>query len=101
MGRELGPGCEGPEPIDASAMSRASATRPRAIELSLSPTPNRPGYFSAQLGGRCILKASRQPLYDAARVLLGEGLAPETPIATRHAGSPIVATRSTLAEASK
>ena len=42
--------------------------------------------FFADLDGRqlCIF---RRPLLDAPRVLLAEGIDPETPIATRHAGA--------------
>ena len=46
----------------------------------------RHGLFFADLYGRqlCIF---RRPLLAAPRVLLAEGVDPETPIATRHAGA--------------
>jgi hypothetical protein len=56
--------------------------------------------FVATLDGRqlCI---SRQPLLDAARVLINEGINPATPIATRHAGAGFDATTSTVGTAAK
>lgn len=72
-----------------------------AFELVLTPAPNRPGHYAAHLGERCILRASRQPLFDVARALSGEGVPPEAILTTKHAGSSIVATRSTVGEASR
>lgn len=43
------------------------------------------GKFFAHLDGRQIC-ISRQPLLDAARILLAEGVGPKTPIITRHVG---------------
>jgi hypothetical protein len=42
--------------------------------------------FEARIDGRLIC-TSRQPLLDAARVLLAEGLDPETYLVMRHLGS--------------
>jgi len=58
------------------------------------------GKFVATLDGRqlCI---SRQPLLDAARVLLADGVDPEIPIATRHAGSDFDAMTSTVGTAAR
>ena len=58
------------------------------------------GKFVATLDGRqlCI---SRQPLLDAARVLINEGIDPATPIATRHAGADFDAMTSTVGAAAK
>ena len=58
------------------------------------------GKFVITLDGRqlCI---SRQPLLDAARVLINEGIDPATPIATRHAGSGFDAMTSTVGTAAK
>ena len=55
----------------------------------------------ACLGERVILESSRQPLLDAARFLLGEGVTPDTRIAMRHQGSPHVALSSTVGKAAK
>ena len=58
------------------------------------------GKFLVTLDGRqlCI---SRQPLLDAARVLLADGVDPETSIATRHAGAGFDAMTSTVGAAAK
>jgi hypothetical protein len=57
------------------------------------------GKFVVTLDGRklCIF---RQPLLDA-RVLITEGVPPETPIATRHAGADFDAMTSTVETAAK
>jgi len=55
----------------------------------------------ACLGERVILESSRQPLLDAARVLLGEGADPRTRIQMRHAGAIHVALSSTVGKAAK
>ena len=60
----------------------------------------RPGLFLADLDGRQLCN-SRQPLLDASRVLLAEGVNPETPIASRHAGSGFDAMTSTVGAAVK
>lgn len=59
------------------------------------------GRFEARLGGRVILKSSRQPLLDAARVFLAEGVPPDTRIAMRHEDSPHVALSSSIGAAAK
>jgi hypothetical protein len=41
--------------------------------------PLRHGRFRARLGDRVIVKSSRQPLLDAARVLLATGAGPAAP----------------------
>jgi hypothetical protein len=58
------------------------------------------GKFVVTLDGRqlCI---SRQPLLDAARILIKEGIDPATPIATRHAGAGFDAMISTVGAAAK
>ncbi len=81
--------------------SRSTSVVTQVFELVLTPTPNRPGHYAAHLGERCILRASRQPLFDGARVLAGEGVPPDALLSTRHAGSSILATRSTVGEASR
>jgi hypothetical protein len=66
----------------------------------LCPTFNRHGErlhgkFVVTLDGRqlCI---SREPLLAAARVLIKEGVPPETPVVTRHAGAGFDAMTSTV-----
>jgi hypothetical protein len=48
-----------------------------------------------------LICSSRQPLLDAARVLLAEGAAPDTQIEMWHAGADHVALRTTLVTAAK
>jgi len=61
------------------------------VAFEIVVTPLRCGKFAARLGDRIILKSSRQPLLDAARVLLAEGADPEARIGMRHAGANHVA----------
>ena len=75
------------------------------LRVILRPAFNRHGArlhgkFVVTLDGRqlCI---SRQPLLDAARVLIKEGVDPATPIATRHAGAGFDAMTSTVGAAAK
>ena len=75
------------------------------LRVILRPAFNRHGArlhgkFVVTLDGRqlCI---SRQPLLDAARVLINEGIDPATPIATRHAGAGFDAMTSTVGAAAK
>ena len=75
------------------------------LRVILCPAFNRHGArlhgkFVATLDGRqlCI---SRQPLLDAARVLIKEGVDPATPIATRHTGAGFNALTSTVGVAAK
>ena len=77
--------------------------RLRPLTINVSPAfdgqgVRRHGLFFADLDGRqlCI---SRQPLLDASRVLLAEGIDPETPIVTRHAGADFDAMMSTVGAA--
>ena len=56
------------------------------------------GRFVATLAGRQLC-TSREPLLAASRVLLAEGVAPESPIATRHAGADFDAMMSTVGTA--
>jgi len=70
-------------------------------DFVLLASPLGHGRFMACLGERVILESSRQPLLDAARFLLGEGVTPDTRIAMRHQGSPHVALSSTVGKAAK
>ena len=90
-------------PVVHTDIKALAATWP--LTLILRPAFNRHGArlhgkFVVTLDGRqlCI---SRQPLLDAARILLTEGVSPETPIATRHAGAGFDAMTSTVGAAAK
>ena len=78
-----------------------------AVELDLVPAREKNangaklGRYDAVLPDGRVLARSRQPLFAAARTLLSEGFAPETAITARHAGSEIVAMRSTVGEAAQ
>ena len=75
-------------------------TAPARVDLELVPVRGRPGYFAAILpDGRAMVRASRQPLLDAARALAAKGHSPETLLAARHHRGPIVAMRSTIVAA--
>ena len=70
--------------------------------IVIEETSQRRGKFSAHLlDGRKLLSSSRQPLLDAARVLLAQGIPPETPLAMQHKGSATIAMTSTVGEAAK
>jgi hypothetical protein len=62
---------------------------------------SRPGRFIACLGERILHTATRQPLLDCARILLGEGADPMARIEMRHAGAEYVALSSTIGAAAK
>ena len=75
------------------------------LRVILRPAFNRRGErlhgrFVATLDGRqlCI---SRQPLLDAARGLIDEGIDPATPIAIRHTGAGFDALTSAVGAAAK
>jgi hypothetical protein len=72
-------------------------TMPGPIIITVSPIGR--GRFEARVGDRIILKSSRQPLLDAARVLLAEGIPPDTRITMRHAGANHDALSSTVGKA--
>jgi hypothetical protein len=69
------------------------------IELVLVPAGI--GRYVATLDGKSIVRPTRQPFLDAARVLLALGHDPATLIEASHRGSAIVAMRSTIGEAAK
>jgi hypothetical protein len=57
--------------------------------------------FDGAIDGRSIVTRSTTPFCDAARVLLAEGIKPNTTLVMRHAGSAADALRSTVGVASK
>jgi hypothetical protein len=66
--------------------------------LELVVAPAGAGKFTARLDGR-ELCVSTKPFLDAARVLMVEGVDPETVLQMRHEGSTTVALRSTVGTA--
>ncbi len=83
-------------PVRNPSTGRANPQRAGAV---VSPLGH--GRFEARLGERVILGSSRQPLLDAARVLLAEGADPGARIQMRHAGAIHVALSSTVGKAAK
>ena len=77
------------------------------VELELVPVCEKSangaklGRYDAVLPDGRVLVRSRQPLFDGARKLLAEGVAPDTALTTRHQGSAIIAMHSTVGEAAK
>jgi hypothetical protein len=73
------------------------AIRPSISRKSGDPLP---GIYDSRLmpEGR-VLCTSRQPLLDAARVLIAEGHHPSAPIVMRHDGSGVDSFRTTLGKA--
>ena len=57
------------------------------MRIYLTVSPTRAGMFEGRIDDRLIC-ISRQPLLDAARVVLAEGFDPNTYLVMRHAGSP-------------
>jgi hypothetical protein len=55
--------------------------------------------FDGKVEGRFVVERSTTPLCDAARVLLAEGIKPDTVLVMRHAGSIADALRSTVGAA--
>lgn len=69
------------------------------VSININVRPSGNGRFVAYLGDRPLCRPTSTPFFTAARVLLNEGASPDTPLAMRHEGSPIVAMRSTIEEA--
>jgi hypothetical protein len=69
------------------------------INIDVQPIGSRSGRympgFQAFLGERLICE-SKTPFLSAARVLLREGVAPDTPLTMTHQGSSTVSLRSTV-----
>jgi hypothetical protein len=57
---------------------------------------NRGPLFLAMVDGRRIVERTSQPLIDACRALLLEGVDPKTPVVMQHSNSPHAALRSTV-----
>jgi hypothetical protein len=72
------------------------STQPTVL-IEVSPSARNPSRFVARetVGGR-VLGTFSAPLCGSARVLLAEGLAPDTAIEMRHSGSKTIALRTKL-----
>jgi hypothetical protein len=57
--------------------------------------------FDATISDRVVVRRSTQPLLDACRVLLAEGVASSTTVAMRHAGSEVNALSTTVGYGAK
>lgn len=75
----------------------------RTITITVHPLnpPLGRGRFEVRLGDLIILKSSRQPLLDAARLFQAEGFSPDDRIVMRHAGADHDALSSTIGAAAK
>jgi hypothetical protein len=72
-----------------------------ALVVSVAPVAGRPGYFTARLGHRMLVAASRSPFVDSCRTLLARGVNPDTTIAMRHRGADHDALRARLGTAAR
>jgi len=78
-----------------------SATpHPKETAIHVSISPARGGRYHARVQDRHLC-TSRTPFFAAARVLMAEGIDPETPITLGHEGSAIVSLRSTIGQAAR
>jgi len=59
------------------------------------------GHFRPYVGSRPLGRATSTPFYSAARVLLSEGVSPDTVITMQHEGSSIISLRSTIGKAAR
>jgi hypothetical protein len=82
--------------------SEGAAGRPSLV-IVVSPIGTSPGYFEARLAttNELLVKCSRQPFLDAARMLIDNGHDPNAVLLMKHAGSDIVALKAPLAKAAK
>jgi hypothetical protein len=85
------------EAIEGAA---GEGTHLSCIDLVLVPV-DKLGRFKAEAHGGILTKATRQPFFEAARELRAAGVSPETELTASHAGSKIVAMRSTVGAAAK
>jgi hypothetical protein len=65
-------------------------TAPFRIEIVVHETSNRRGIFEAWIGRRLVCR-SREPLLATARILLAQGVPPDTRLEMRHRGSTHIA----------
>jgi hypothetical protein len=69
--------------------------------IGLILEPAGPGKFRPLLDGVAITRPTRQPLLDGARALVALGYPAEAVVTARHAGSAVVAMRSTVGGAAR
>jgi hypothetical protein len=74
-------------------------SRQAIVIITVAPVARRAGCFAARLGQRLLVAASRQPFLDSARVLVADGVNPDTTIAMRHRGADHDALRARLGTA--
>jgi len=74
-----------------------------ALMLIVKPSgySTRGQLFDGFVDGRLVVSRTTQPLLDACRVLLGEGVDPATRMVLRHAGQDYDALRSTVGAAAR
>jgi hypothetical protein len=74
-----------------------------SLFIVVAPIKSKPGYFEARLGptNELLVKSSRQPFLDAARVLIEKCNDPHSMLVMKHLGSDIVALKAPLAKAAK
>jgi hypothetical protein len=84
---------------------RADSGHPESVTIEIEVTPHLEGRvhrerFEARVGER-LLCVSRQPLLDAARLLIREGHDPATRLVMKHAGSTTTAMTTTVGIAAR
>lgn len=70
------------------------------ITITIAENPERHATFNVSIG-ETFLCSSRQPLLDAARILLAQGANPNELIAMKHAGKNHTALQARIATAAK
>ena len=76
-----------------------SPNQARSLLITVTPSSRSPGQFEARLNDRQLC-VSKTPFFEAARVLMAEGVDPRTMLVMRHAGSQTDSLRASLAAAS-
>src|SRR5262245_46726042 len=79
----------------ATQNAPANSTKPSRLQITVAPV-NQRDRFSARLDGRLLVKSSRTPFCDAARLLIAEGLDPSCTLVMRHRGSEVDVLRARL-----
>jgi hypothetical protein len=81
----------------AHPSSQKKRTTPSTLEITIAPIDRR-GSFSATLGTSSLVKRSRQPTCDAARVLHRRGYPDDTLLISKNLGSDYESLRGALGE---
>jgi hypothetical protein len=82
-------------------LQRLAADLPRPRQIIVIVTPAASGLFSAAFEGRRIIRVSRQPLLNSARILIAAGYDPAAIICIRHHSSDGNALRARLGIAAR